>query len=230
MTRGLFITGTDTGCGKTFVSIGLLRALAGRGLRVAGMKPVASGCERRDDGRLVNSDALALQAACSDAWDYALINPYAFLEPIAPQFAAARAGRVIESDPVQIAYDELAAASDRVIVEGIGGWRVPLSETLAQRDLVQGFNLRVLLVVGLRLGCINHALLTAEALQADGVALAGWIANGVDPAYDTVEATITTLCDRIPAPFLGAISPAASPDDNGWQHIVEALSKDQNVS
>ena len=230
MSHSLFITGTDTGCGKTFVSSGLLRALGSRGLRVAGMKPVASGCERTDDGRPVNSDALALQAACSDDWDYALINPYAFVEPIAPQYAAARAGRVIEPTAIRIAYDELAAASDRVIVEGIGGWRVPLSDSLAQRDLVQELDLRVLLVVGLRLGCINHALLTAEALQSDGVPLAGWIANGVDPAYETVEATLATLKDRIPAAFLGSIAPAATARDNGWQRLAAALLEDQSIS
>lgn len=230
MNRGLFITGTDTGCGKTFVSIGLLRALARCGLRVAGMKPVASGCEQSADGRLVNSDALALQAACSDAWDYAHTNPYAFLEPIAPQFAAARAGHVIDPAAIEIAYDALATASDCVIVEGIGGWRVPLGESLAQRDLVHGLDLQVLLVVGLRLGCINHALLTAEALASDGVPLAGWIANGADPAYATVTETIATLGVRIPAPLLGSISPSASLDDAGWQHIIDTLSNDQNVS
>lgn len=223
MSGGVFITGTDTGCGKTFVSVGLLRGLRQRGLRVAGMKPVASGCEQDGDGCLVNADALALRAASSAAWDYTVINPYALPEPIAPQFAAERRGRHIETGPIEEAYRQLAADCDRVVVEGIGGWRVPLSALLTTRDLPLLLETPVVLVVGMRLGCISHALLTAEALAADGVYFHGWVANHLDPDYSTASETQATLSERLAAPLLAAIQPGARPDDPCWAKLAASL-------
>ncbi|MCS3903321.1 dethiobiotin synthetase [Methylohalomonas lacus] len=217
---GVFVTGTDTGIGKTWVSVGLLDAWRTRGLNVAGMKPVASGSELIQ-GELRNEDALALQAAASRDWPYATINPYAFAPPIAPHVAAEQAGVTVALEPLTAAYAELAAASDRVVVEGVGGWRVPLSVTLQTADLVRALDLPVVLVVGLRLGCINHALLTAEAIRADGLALRGWIANTLDPDYEA-EATLATLAAAIPAPLLARVPYAATADARCWQSLAEA--------
>lgn len=203
--RGFFITGTDTGIGKTWIATSLVTGLCRRGLRVAGMKPVASGCERDATGRWYNGDALALQQAAGGDLPYERVNPYALPEPVAPHIAAARTGIRIELGVIRRHYEQLAAAHDAVLVEGVGGWRVPLSEDMSTTDLVRALGLPVLLVVGLRLGCINHALLTAEALQADGVPLIGWIANVLDPEYATTAATLATLDDRITAPMLGSV-------------------------
>ncbi|MDZ7734988.1 MAG: dethiobiotin synthase [Gammaproteobacteria bacterium] len=223
MTAGVFITGTDTGSGKTFVSAGLLRGLSRRGLRAAGMKPVASGCERGPTGGWINADAQALQAASAGAWDYAVINPYALPEPMAPQFAAERHGCEIELAPIVAAYRQLCAASDRVVVEGIGGWRVPLSASLATRDLVARLELPVILVVGLRLGCINHALMTAEALAADGVRFLGWVANHFDPDYTTAAETLATLNAGLAAPLLAQVPTGAGSDDPCWDRLAACL-------
>lgn len=229
MNRGLFVTGTDTGIGKTFVSTGLLIGLRRAGLRAAGMKPVASGCEQDAAGHRVNADALALQAASADEWDYATINPYAFAEPIAPHIAAAREQRIIEPEVIVAAYDRLARASDRVIVEGVGGWRVPFAQAFAARELVQRLDLPVLLVVGFRLGCINHALLSAEALQADGVRIAGWVANHVSADYGTRLETLQTLGRLLPAPLLAEIPPAAGTDNACWQRLAAHMSSDEMI-
>jgi len=202
--RGVFITGTDTGCGKTRASLVLMAALKQRGRVVAGMKPVASGCTRIDGG-LVNDDAAQIRAACSRELPYELINPCALAEPMSPNFAAARAGRRITLAPLLAAYAALARDADRIVVEGVGGWRVPLSDQLGVPDLVAALDLPVVLVVGLRLGCINHALLSAAAVAADGARLCGWIANGVDPDYDTARETVDYLIQTINAPLLGQI-------------------------
>lgn len=223
MTAGVFITGTDTGSGKTFVSVGLLHGLSRRGLRAAGMKPVASGCERGPAGGWINADALALQAASAAAWDYAVINPYALPEPMAPQFAAERHGCEIELAPIAVAYQQLCAGSDRVVVEGIGGWRVPLSASLTTRDLPLQLGMPVVLVVGMRLGCINHALLTAEALAADGVQLLGWVANYFDPDYTTATETTATLNAGLATPLLAQVPAGARPDDPCWDRLAACL-------
>jgi dethiobiotin synthetase len=202
--RGFFVTGTDTGIGKTRVSAGLLRALSNSGLKTVGMKPVASGTEMTPDG-LRNEDALELQKAASLKRDYALVNPYCFAPAIAPHIAALDAQVEIGLDPIRAAYAELCRGADAVVVEGVGGWQVPLSPALELPDLAREFELPVLLVVGLRLGCLNHAQLTARAIRADGLELAGWVANAVDPDFQRPEANLATLAAELQAPLLGAL-------------------------
>lgn len=192
---GVFVTGTDTGIGKTMVSCALLHALRARGLRAVGMKPVASGCECTADGWR-NDDALRLRAASDPQPDYARVNPYALPAPTAPEIAAAEAGVVLARAPLRTAFAALAAQADFVLVEGLGGWASPVSADIDQADLARDFNLPVLLVVGLRLGCINHARLSARAIGADGLRLLGWIANEVEPDFPHLEATLAIL-DRV---------------------------------
>ncbi|HEY3646098.1 MAG TPA: dethiobiotin synthase [Gammaproteobacteria bacterium] len=202
--RGYFVTGTDTGIGKTRVSAGLLKALAGSGLKTVGMKPIASGAEMTPEG-LRNEDALALQKAASLKRDYALVNPYCFAPPIAPHIAALDAKVEINLDVIRPAYLELCRDADAVVVEGVGGWQVPLSASLELPDLAREFGLPVILVVGLRLGCLNHAQLTARAIRADGLELAGWVANAVDPDFQRPEANLATLAAELQAPLLGQL-------------------------
>jgi dethiobiotin synthetase len=202
--RGFFITGTDTGIGKTRVSAGLLKALAKAGHKTAGMKPIASGAEMTPEG-LRNEDALALQKAASLKRDYALVNPYCFAPPIAPHIAALDAQVEISLDVIRPAYLELCRDADAVVVEGVGGWQVPLSPVLELPDLARELDLPVVLVVGLRLGCLNHAMLTARAIRADGLELAGWVANAMDPDFQRPEANLATLAAELQAPLLGAL-------------------------
>ena len=207
----LYVTGTDTGIGKTLASCALLHALRGHGLRAVGMKPVASGCERVD-GEWKNADALALQAAGGAGIAYADINPFALEHPLAPELAAREAGVEVALEPILAAHARLAQQADALIVEGVGGWAAPLSATLMQADLVRALQLPVLLVVGLRLGCLNHALLSARAIAADGLHLAGWIASHVDPAMERVEDNLAMLRKRMPAMCWGVLPHAANPD------------------
>lgn len=204
MTRGIFVTGTDTGVGKTWVSAGLMVALQRQGLRVLGMKPVAAGCEQTADG-LRNEDALLLQQHGSLAMDYAVINPYAFGPAVAPHLAAAQAGAHIELERITRHYQTLAAEADAVVVEGAGGWLVPLNERESMADLAIRLDLEVILVVGLRLGCINHALLTAESIRAHGGRLTGWVANTLDLHMSKLPQNILSIQQRIGAPLLGLI-------------------------
>lgn len=208
MTRrnGYFITGTDTGVGKTVVTLGLMQYLQAQGQTVVAMKPVASGCERTAAG-LRNADALQLQQQASVPLDYALVNPYAFEPAIAPHIAAAQAGVRIDSGIILSAYDELAGQADWVLVEGVGGWQVPLSpdETLA--DLARALALEVVLVVAIRLGCLNQALLTAESIAAGGSVLRGWVANQVPPRAECAAENINTLQSMLSQPLL-AVLPA----------------------
>lgn len=204
MTFPLYVTGTDTGIGKTLSSCALLHALRDRGLRAAGMKPVASGCACVD-GEWRNEDALALQAAGDAGIAYADINPFALEHPLAPELAARDAGVEVGLQPILAAYARLAARADAVVVEGVGGWAAPLSASLMQADLVRALRLPVVLVVGLRLGCLNHALLSARAIADDGVQLAGWIASHVDPAMERVEDNLAMLRERLPAPCWGVL-------------------------
>jgi dethiobiotin synthetase len=190
--QGLFITGTDTGIGKTHVSVRLLRRLHASGVRVAGMKPVASGAEWQS-GRWVNDDALALQAASSLTLPYAWVNPYVFEPPIAPHLAAAQSGQRVDLAEIQRTFLALAAEVDSVIVEGVGGWRVPLNADEDVAYLAGMLGLPVVLVVGLRLGCISHARLTHEAILASGVVFGGWIANAVEPDLPYAAEIVTTL-------------------------------------
>ena len=204
-----FVTGTDTGIGKTFSSVALLHALRAGGASAVGMKPVASGCEATPDG-LRNDDALALQAASNPRPDYALVNPYALPEPTAPQIAAERAGVRVTLAPMLDAYRALQGLSGQVVVEGVGGWLAPLADDLEQSDLVKALDLPVILVVGLKLGCLSHARLTARAIVADGCRLHGWIGSnveGLEPRYiELVAQTLSTPC-------LGVLphSPGADP-------------------
>ena len=211
--RGYFITGTDTGIGKTVVTLCLMRWLQGRGLRVAAMKPVASGCERTLDG-LRNEDALKLQQQASMPLDYEAVNPYAFEPPIAPHIAARQAGEKIRIDIIRRGMQQLAGDADIVCVEGVGGWLVPLNGRETVADLAISLGLGVVMVVGMRLGCLNHALLSARAIEASGAPLAGWVANCMPPAADYLEDNISTLKSMICAPLLGVVpalrAPAAS--------------------
>ncbi|TKR30590.1 dethiobiotin synthase [Luteimonas gilva] len=211
MTVAFYVTGTDTGIGKTVASAALLHALRARGLRAAGMKPVASGCERID-GEWRNEDALALRRASDPAPDYADVNPYALPEATAPELAARAAGVDIGLESIAAAYRRLASRADAMIVEGVGGWAAPLSAELDQIDVVRALELPVVLVVGLKLGCINHARLSARAIAADGVRLAGWIGNDVDPDLPQADDYFGLLASRIPAPCLGRLPHAPGAD------------------
>ncbi|MBS0229845.1 MAG: dethiobiotin synthase [Proteobacteria bacterium] len=204
MRPDVYVTGTDTGIGKTFASCALLHSLRGQGLRAVGMKPVASGCTWLD-GRWKNDDALALQQASAVDVAYADINPFALEHPLAPELAARDAGTEVTLPPILDAYARLATKADAVVVEGVGGWAAPLSSSLMQVDLVRALELPVVLVVGLRLGCLNHALLSARAIEADGATLAGWIGSHVDPAMARVEDNLKMLQARLPAPCWGVL-------------------------
>jgi dethiobiotin synthetase len=203
-----FVTGTDTGVGKTLISCALLRLCARRGQRAVGMKPVAAGLGA--DGR--NEDVDALAAAASLPAAAALINPYAFGAAIAPHLAAAEEGREIRFAPIVDACTELRRLADAVIVEGVGGFRVPLGPDGDSADLAQALALPVILVVGLRLGCINHALLSEESIRSRGLRLAGWVANRIDPAMTRAEANIDTLRRQLAAPLLGSVPFMVSAD------------------
>ncbi len=227
--RGFFVTGTDTGVGKTEVAAGLLTCLGAGGLRTLAMKPVASGCEETPEG-LRNSDAEQLRACASVAVPYEVVNPYAFVPPIAPHVAAVEAGRIPHVADLAGAYRVLTMNhADAVVVEGAGGWRVPINsgETLA--DLARELMLPVVLVVGMRLGCLNHALLTAEAVCRDGLPLAGWVANHVDAEFARAEENLATLHAWMPAPCLGVVprlaqpTPAAVADCLDGQALLQAL-------
>ncbi len=209
--RGWFVTGTDTGVGKTLVSLALMQRLQDRGLRVAGMKPVASGCTRTARG-LRNGDAVRLQRQSPVALDYATVNPYAFEPPIAPHIAAAQAGVRMDLETLLAAWGQIAMHADRVVVEGAGGWLVPINEVESLADLAGRLELDIILVVGIRLGCLNHALLSVESIERKGRNLAGWVANCLTPADATSTANIATLEDRIAAPLLGVV-PFESPPD-----------------
>lgn len=202
--QGYFVSGTDTGVGKTWITLGLMGALKNRFITVAGMKPVASGCELTGAG-LRNEDARLIQAQCSVMPRYEQVNPYAFEPGIAPHVAAAMAGIHIDLERIADCYRDLARSVNTVVVEGVGGWRVPLNETQTLRDLVALLQLPVILVVGIRLGCINHALLTVETIRRDGLKLAAWVANQVEADYSMPGATLDYLRCHIEAPLMGVV-------------------------
>jgi dethiobiotin synthetase len=204
MSGGLFVTGTDTDCGKTVVACGIVAALRARGPRVGVLKPVAAGAWETPGG-LRNQDALDLAAASGSDLPYAVVNPFVYAPPIAPHIAAAQAGEVIRFAPLREAFERVRAASDVVVVEGAGGWRVPLGPDGDVADLAAALGLPVVLVVGLRLGCLSHALLTAESIARAGCRLAGWVANTVDPTMAVREENLATLRARLPAPCLGVV-------------------------
>ncbi len=205
MSPAYFITGTDTDVGKTTIAAGLLYAARQAGLSTAAGKPVASGCERGPKG-LRNADALALQAQSSLPLSYEEINPIAFEPAIAPHLAAREAGVALTVQSLLLPMRRLLAkGADFTLVEGAGGWRVPLADQDNLSDLAMALDLPVILVVGVRLGCINHALLTAQAIAQDGLQLAGWVANIVDPGTSRLEENLATLAERLPAPCLGKV-------------------------
>lgn len=199
----IFVTGTDTGVGKTRISCGLLRQFRAEGLSACGYKPVASGCERTPQG-LRNEDALALQEAAQTQEDYGCINPYAFEPAIAPHLAAKAVGVKPNVVLLNQAHNELAQAYDWVVVEGAGGFLVPLNEDTTFGDWATRQHWPVLLVIGMRLGCINHALLSAEAIARRGL-FAGWVANVVEPDMPRLQENIDALVARMPAPLLGVV-------------------------
>jgi|SRR5581483_886796 len=207
MTRGWFITGTDTGVGKTYVAQALLTGLRRAGRSAVGMKPVASGCRMSPAG-LRSDDAEGLIAASAVACDYADVNPYALAQPIAPHLAARAMGIQIDIDQIQARFERLRAAADWVVVEGVGGWRVPIDAARTMADVAVALRLPVILVVGLRLGCINHALLTAAGIKADGVRLAGWIANPA-PESAPMPDVVAAIAERLDAPLLAVMSRGA---------------------
>jgi dethiobiotin synthetase len=199
-----FVTGTDTEIGKTLVSSALLHAFGSSGARVVGMKPVAAGAVWRD-GAWRNEDVDALAAAASLKFPQSLIAPYVLPTPAAPHIAAAIEGVRIDPAHILHCYRQLCDQSDVVVVEGVGGFCVPLSDEFDTADLAQQMALPVILVVGLRLGCISQALLTAQAIAARGLVVAGWVANTVDPEMAYVQENIQALVHRLPAPLLGHI-------------------------
>jgi dethiobiotin synthetase len=205
-----FVAGTDTEIGKTLIASSLLHALTKTGIRTAAMKPVAAGAELRD-GVWHNDDADALAAQASVALPSALATPYLYRQPTAPHIAAALEERPIELPHILACYQQIAALADAVVVEGVGGFRVPLNHTTDTADLAQQLGLPVLLVVGLRLGCISHALLTVEAIAARGLPLAGWVVNTVDPDMLNSNATVDALAARIDAPLLGRVPRLSAP-------------------
>ncbi|MEN3276461.1 MAG: dethiobiotin synthetase [Massilia sp.] len=199
-----FVTGTDTEIGKTLVSSAILHKLVERGLRACGMKPVAAGAELVD-GELHNEDADMLAAAGNVHLPSNITTPFMLREPCAPHVAARLEGVTIDPVPIIAAYAEILGASDAVVVEGVGGFRVPFNDDFDSADLAAQLNLPVILVVGMRLGCISHALLTVEAIVARGLVLAGWVANTADPDMRFFDENIEALCARIPAPLLGIV-------------------------
>lgn len=211
MKKGYFITGTDTDVGKTLVSAALIHSLCAKGLQVSGMKPVASGCTATPHG-LRNDDADQLIEAANVAADYDLVCPYRFQPAIAPHIAAKEAGVVISSEHIVECYKRLESLCDAVVVEGAGGWQVPLDDHKSFSGLALELGLPVVIVVGGRLGCINHALLTAESIRASGLSVAGWVFNQIDPDMQQVVAVKETLQVRMPGTLMADIPWQERPD------------------
>jgi dethiobiotin synthetase len=201
---GLFVAGTDTGVGKSRVSAAILTLLARQGLQVAGMKPVAAGCTLID-GHRINEDAEALAAASTVSLDPALACPYRLLEAASPHVAAARESVMIDPGRIRTAATRITPQVDLLVVEGSGGWAAPISDRLTMADIAVALGMPVVLVVGLRLGCLNHAQLSAQAIRASGLPLAGWIANTIDPAMTHHDANVQWLDQALGAPRLGLV-------------------------
>jgi dethiobiotin synthetase len=213
--KSFFVTGTDTGVGKTHISCALMRQLIAAGYRVVGMKPVASGGQDVA-GKLMNTDAQQLMATANVFAPYELVNPYCFEAAIAPHIAAQEAGIAISTAVILSAYQQLAAVADVVIVEGVGGWAVPINATQTMADVAAILKLPVIMVVGMRLGCLNHAMLTAQSIQASSVQLAAWVANTLDATMPALQANIDTFKTTFAAPLLGVV-----PDHSGMKPIAD---------
>lgn len=211
MSSGYFVTGTDTGVGKSIFSAALIHAVGGRGHRTAGMKPVASGCMETGSG-LANEDADLLMYAANVQLDYDLVCPYRFMPAIAPHLAAAGVGVEINTGRIMQAYHRIESVTDRVIVEGVGGWMVPTSATSGMADVAVEMGLPVILVVGARLGCINHALLSRQAIAASGLPLAGWVYNRVDPDMEAADEVLKSLETLLGAPPIADIQYSTQPE------------------
>ena len=229
--RGVFITGTDTGVGKTVVACALVRALRAWGARVAVMKPVASGAVETPDG-LRNADALALMEAAGTAFDaaYADVNPYCFEPPVSPHIAAKEAGIEVDANLIKHKYDALAARSDWVIVEGAGGWFAPINAHQTMADLAWALSIPALMVVGLRLGCLNHAQLTRLGVESQGVTLLGWIANGVDPQMDRSPENLAALERLLGEPPLAVIPYGTDATVAVLTGVAERLAPQRSIS
>lgn len=199
-----FVTGTDTEIGKTLVSSALLHALCRQGLRSAGMKPVAAGAQERD-GVWHNDDVDRLNAAGNVVFPPELVTPYLWREPVAPHIAAQCAGVQMFSSQILRAFNRMKSECNAVVVEGVGGFCVPLSDYVDTADVARELNLPVIMVVGMRLGCINHALLTVQAIAAQGLQLSGWVANTVDADMPYLQENVETLRRRLSAPLLGHV-------------------------
>ena len=210
MQQAFFITGTDTGVGKTLITCALLHAFAQTGKSVLGMKPVAAGCTFTPNG-LHCDDVAALRAASNVNVPREWVNPYALELAVAPHLAAQQADTQIVIAPILNAFRQLQALAEVIIVEGVGGWLVPFNDTQTSADLAQQLKLPVIMVVGMRLGCLNHALLTAQAIQAQGLLLQGWVANRIDPDMALFDENVRTLQTRLNAPLLGIIPHSITP-------------------
>jgi dethiobiotin synthetase len=219
--NGLFVTGTDTGVGKTLFTCALLHAYASKGLRAVGMKPVAAGAVR-ENGVLVNEDVAAMRAASNVAAPLELVNPYCLEPPIAPHIAAAQASVTIDAERIAASYERLAGLADRVVVEGAGGFLVPLGADVDTADLARRLALPVVIVVGMRLGCLNHALLTAAAVRVAGLRLAGWVASHVDPDMLYADENVEALKARLDAPLIARIPYTHAPDAASLAHYVDS--------
>lgn len=220
MTKRWFVTGTDTEVGKTVASTALLQAASATGLRCAGYKPVASGSEMTPEG-LRNSDALALLKSSSVPLDYAVVNPYTFAEPTSPHIVSQEEGYPISLARLSAGLRHLEQHADWLLVEGAGGWFTPLSERDTLADWVQQERLPVILVVGIKLGCINHALLTAQAVKQAGLPLAGWIANNIAAPGKRHQEYLATLCRLLPAPLLGEIPYLPQIEQQALGHFLD---------
>lgn len=217
---GFFVTGTDTEIGKTWVTTALMRAAIRAGLRVCGMKPVAAGTVPTPQGEM-NEDVRQLAQLTNVSVAQHWLNPYCFAEPISPHLAARRAGITVSLEFITEAYRHLQTAADLVLVEGAGGWYAPVSESATMADLAQQLSLPVILVVGMRLGCLNHARLSVEAIVASGLPLAGWIANEVTPGMAAFEDNLATLQSTLPAPLLMTLHYGQT--DAEWPALLDTL-------
>jgi len=213
MSSAYFITGTDTGVGKTSVAVALLQAGINRGLSTAAVKPVAAGCEISSEG-LRNDDALFLQQACTTALSYEQINPFALEPAIAPHFAAAREGLRLEAKQLaKHCQSVLDLKADLTVIEGAGGWRVPLNNRETFADIAKLLKVPVILVVDIKLGCLNHGLLSAEAIRADGLTLTGWVANQASGANECHAEMLADLKSRLACPLLGDLPHSLNRDE-----------------
>lgn len=218
--KGLFVTGTDTGIGKTLVSCALLSVLKSRGFSAQGMKPIASGCERSAVG-LRNDDAQQLIKHSSQQLPYSMVNPYAFEEAVAPHLVAAQSNIQIDIDVIKQQYRKIAMQCDHVVVEGVGGWLVPINRQQTMADLAISLQLPVIMVVGLRLGCINHALMTYQSIKDTGLLCLGWVANTIDPTMQFIDENRASIAQRLEIPLLGTIP---------YDEQIDATSVAQNWS